>query len=252
MHELGHALAGKAFTKSPIDIHIGYPSEDKFNLFHAGKEPITIHTPFPFSGWTNLQESNSLTKNILTCLAGPLLGALTYYIFSIHETYQNYKKNNVLWKWTKLFKDALLETDIYSHLVVSLLPIYNNDGAKILKKFYPTADTNNHLYATAIEIFMKFLIQDKISFKIHTERNKKRYTLGNKEHLFMHKEIVKNGNRIFFLLTHKLLAAIKYGYDKEDFSLTYDTTFDSRDVVDIMYLILYQKYFKTIKKMYIK
>lgn len=245
-HELGHALAAKAFTNSPIDIHVGDPTSkiptDHANLFRLGSPPVTLHTFLPISGWAMAHPNDSRFKNILTCLAGPLCGALAYYLFSLYEVYQEFKKHNIPWTTKKLFKRALFGSDIYIHLIESLFPLAHNDGAHILKEFYPKIDTDNRLYVPAAKVIIGLIIDAAVLTEL---QKKHRY-----DSLFFDKENIKTGNRFFFSMTHKLLAAIKCNQQKENFTITNDTTFDGSDVVSLLYMLLYKTYFASLKRVY--
>lgn len=237
-HELGHAFASKLLLPgSNPSIDLGKNFSDKTEIFKIpgdGKSFITIHSPIPIGGYTKgIALNNSPLRNITVMLSGPICGALTYYLLNLYSSYKLYEKHNIDWTWGRLLRRALLNGNMWRHLVNNLVPIGKNDGGKIVEQLDPSLQTTNTAYttiATAIAILITNSINNKISKK-----------LGDDKYLI--REEIASGNQFIMKFAHKLAAAAVSKFKTTDFN--------EMDAVYLLFILFSQpNYFQALNAIY--
>jgi len=212
-HELGHALTAKAFTGEPININLGL-SDPTVETIKLGKPPITINNPFPMGGYTALTRPLSRAQTIIMALAGPTSGALTYYLINLAK---EIRKNNSAQKkrpFKELLKRALIDPDIYTELVVNLLPIIpGNDGTRALKELFPRLNSISFLERhPVLGFFIGTLILNAVRVATRHYLTKK---LSHYDNSLAEKEEHNADNRMLMFLATSLLKGISFATRKQ-------------------------------------
>lgn len=235
-HQMSESLLAKALTGSEINIHMCANPDDKMMLWDEGVTPLKIHNIFPTGGWSEYHEPENMSKYIATQLIGPICGSLTLFIFNFLKTYKKYKDQ---WSLKKILFSSTLHVDNLYQITQNLIPLYNNNGAKILKKIRPLIPTNN-VFAAMIHF-----IVNKTLLKILTKIRKVFFHNADETENF---DAVWMGEKYLMSLTNKIIATTKDS-SKSGVIPIIGTDFCLSDIIRILYLVF--AYPEAAKKVYI-
>jgi hypothetical protein len=249
-HEMGHALAVALLTGAKENtVHLGSYPHHKVKMFTApgNKDAfIKFHSIFPSAGYTKFSPwSKSKWKNVAICLAGPLCGALTYYLFNLYRTYKFYKKSKIKWTWKQLLKESLIDMNIVRHMAINLIPFESNDGAQIVRSI--NGRNGGKTFINDIGYKIMFLIA--VPIILEACRNKFHKTLnltsvGKKTGVYKKyadEQIVLSGNIALMSVLNKVVATVVQNNGQTDLDI-----FD----ISIPITLAYSQYPRAFKNVY--
>jgi hypothetical protein len=108
-HELGHAIAAKILSHTPINIHIGSYEPSSHALIQTTS--FALESLNPYIGYAHVNQTNSTSKEVLILLAGGTSGLITHFILKalkmFFRKYKNRPKFSAQVKIKKSIKDSL-------------------------------------------------------------------------------------------------------------------------------------------------
>jgi len=243
-HEFGHAVAAKLLinSKYPVKVHLGTGPE-KTKIISVGGQAVKIHSILPVKGWTEVPKSASRWKNVLIALAGPICGALAYYFMSLSKLAWNQsgKKENFD---KSIFVKALFDFDIYKELIKNLIPKGTNDGAHILREFFPQIDTNSsgwNLIAGLTQIIVKsfakkgvFNLAANYEYRNLADSPEKAVLKEKFKHKIGAQNSIKSINRFLMSFSNNSAGTLKNLITKKKFGLN-DIDITPMDILNLAY-----------------
>jgi len=226
-HELGHAIAGKILLDAPLKISLGRKNEKTSFMspkFSYKNNSVTLTSILPVAGWTDFPHSTSWWRNVAITLAGPIAGSITYYLLNVLENgVKRYKKDKPL--SIALLKDAFLEPDVYFHLFGNLFLEGENDGAQILKTFFPKLKTDHLVFTIGqgAACFIAALITCEIIQKQLPKTERAR---------FAHTVNLKSGNRFLMQCANNTASTLANYFSEDNFEFE-DIDFKAGDLVGL-------------------
>ena len=206
-HELGHATASKILAGCPFEIHLGQSKIEIAKMFEGlTLGPFIIHSILPSGGWSHCKREHNALSDITISLSGPITGALSYFLINLYCL----KKSSGL-TWQQIIQRATLQPNIFAHLFRNLIPVRNNDGAKILYKInkYLRNIFYDRRYIVTRHLLINTWLQPRC-FK-HICYN------DSSESSFVRSDFKYIASSILLKMTNKLLCALKYGFKLHNF-----------------------------------
>jgi hypothetical protein len=243
-HETGHASMLKLLEKKQFNIHLGAEgktfSTKLFGEKGLGNKYIKLYSIFPVGGYVDpgnipRKTKKAKLKRIILLLAGPLAGALTYYLINVVQgriTYKSYRSNGKV-NWPDILKSSFYDTSIFNHLFRNLFPILGNDGQKILEEISPYF---KKIFNTAEWTICSLVIHQLSPWPIDKYVTKSLTTWKKFDiKKFNEQEIIKYGSINSMILLNKIMGLTTKFLSKGKIKSS-DIDFNPLDILRLIYV----------------